>query len=97
MQGLKHHELMVSQQHLHIGSAHDFSQNPDSVRISVDYITEDIECIFIFEGYLVKDGVESPCLTMDVRHNVYHMRTPSCGFCVERRLLIVSSIIGNFF
>ena len=55
MQGLKHHELMVSQQHLHIGSAHDFSQNPDSVRISVDYITEDIERILVFKVDLAED------------------------------------------
>ena len=47
--------LMVSQQHLHVGSAYDFSQNPDSVRIAVDHITEDVECILIFKVDLAED------------------------------------------
>lgn len=55
IQGLKHHVLMVSQQHLHVGVAYDFSQNPDSVRIAVDYITEDVECILIFKVDLAED------------------------------------------
>ena len=58
---------MVSQQHLHVGAAHDLSQNPDSVRITVDHIAEDIKRIFGSKVDLFEDGVESPCLTVDVR------------------------------
>lgn len=47
--------LMVSQQHLHVGVAHDLSQNPDSVRIAVDHITKDVECILSFQVDLAED------------------------------------------
>ena len=62
----KHHILMVSQEHFHIWHLHQFTQNPYTVWVSVDHITQHIQGILRLQLDLLHDGVEPAYIAVDI-------------------------------
>ena len=74
---------MVAQEHNNIGHGSELLEYADAVRVSVDYIAQDIEGILGLKIDLFHDRVEAAPMAVDIRHYIDHR-----GFWVTRTYTI---------
>ena len=77
VQGVQHHIFVIAQEHLNIGQIHQQAQYPDSVRVAINDISEDIERVLRLKIDLLHNGVESDGIAVDIRHHIDHRSSSS--------------------
>ena len=70
---------MVAQEHNNIGHGSELLEYADAVRVSVDYIAQDIEGILGLKIDLFHDSVEAAPVAVDIRHYIDHRGSPLSG------------------
>lgn len=93
--GAKHHILVIAQKHFDIRHRHDFFEDLNAVGMAVNYIAEDVQCIFWLKVDLTQDGMESSHIAVDVRQNVCQRWKPPLGLSFECRAKVPLSSAVN--